>query len=102
MRVFELDDPYKDNRWLKQLSMPVLDVQLYRPGAKSASNARQQYQDRVDALELKDNYRVLFYENTPHFLMEDRPELLDALVAAFVDGEDNYPGAEKVAPNVER
>ena len=79
------------NPILQGLAMPVLDVQLYSPRARNAAASRQRYQERIDALQLGPNYSVLFYENIGHFIMEDAPELLDAVLAVFADGGTDYP-----------
>ena len=79
------------NPLLQQLAMPVLDVQLYSPGSRSATASRQRYQARVDSLELGDNYRVLYYENVRHFIMEDAPTLLDRIITEFANGTADYP-----------
>ncbi len=79
------------NPLLRKLSMPVLDVQLYSPGARNVAEAQRSYRERVDALNLGEQYRLLFYADTGHFLMEDRPELLDTLVITFAEGRTDYP-----------
>ncbi|MCH7618304.1 MAG: alpha/beta hydrolase [Candidatus Marinimicrobia bacterium] len=79
------------NPLLRKLSMPVLDVQLYNPGTRNVAEKQRNYRERVEALKLGENYRLLFYRDTGHFLMEDRPELLDILVITFAEGRTDYP-----------
>lgn len=84
------------NPLLRRLPMRVLDVQLYPPGAGPGS--RERYDARVAALDLGPNYHLVHYEGVRHFLMEDAPELLDAILRAFVAGTDEYPTVEGLGP----
>ena len=83
------------NAILERLEIPVLDVQLYGPTARNPAAARERYEARLEALELGSRYEVRFHEHTGHFVMEDDPDLLDALLVDFADrlasAEDGFP-----------
>lgn len=81
------------NPSLKALEMPVLDVKMISPAVADGDSARA---DRHDAWRRNGRPRrlqTIFLPQTRHFVMEERPAVLDSLMARFVEAREVCAGA---------
>ncbi|MHC4975092.1 MAG: alpha/beta fold hydrolase [Planctomycetota bacterium] len=73
---------------LGQLDIPFVHVRALSPAIEDQEDARQKHLDSLSDAARRENVEVIFFYQTYHFIMDSQPEALDALVAAFVNGED--------------
>ena len=84
------------NPLLSGLSMPVLDIKTI----SAKSNPEKAKQLRADQLRRNgapEQVKTVFLHSTRHFVMEERPEVLDQLIWDFLEGKelsDFVPPAE--------
>lgn len=74
------------NPWLRELEGPYLDIRALRPWDEQPEETRRQAEETMAQIGTPSGYQRVFLYETPHFVMEERPELLDRLIADFVAG----------------
>ena len=74
--------------FLRRLECPVLDINAISPSVKTPEVAREKHLAAMNAAGAPENVQTIFFYETRHFVMEDRHELLDRVVAEFVAGRD--------------
>lgn len=77
------------NEDFRTLKVKTLDVQAIRPWDKTPEATRRSTEDAVQEVGPPERYELIFLYDTPHFIMEERPELLDEIVRKFQTGQDN-------------
>lgn len=85
------------NKDFSSLKIPVLDVQAIRPWDDTPEETRKSTEESIAKVGTPDNYQLIFLYDTPHFIMEERPELLDRIITDFISGkklEDFKPDQE--------
>lgn len=88
-----LDD---GNAAFLSLDVPFLDVRAIRPWDETPEATIAGIEETIERIGPGPAYRRLILRDTPHFVMEERPELLDRIVADFLaDRETVLPGPEK-------
>lgn len=75
------------NKDFRNLSIPVLDVQAIRPWDKTPEETRKSTEESISEVGIPENYQLIFLYDTPHFIMEERPELLDQIIEDFLSGK---------------
>jgi len=74
------------NDEFRGLSMPVLDVQAIRPWDDTPEATRVNTLKQLEEVGTPDDYQLIFLYDTPHFIMEERPKLLDRIISDFLAG----------------
>lgn len=74
------------NPILQGLSMPLLDVQVVSPTAADPEGTRRSYEDQMADVGPSDRLHTVWVYETFHQILEHRPEVVDEMVAAFVEG----------------
>lgn len=76
------------NPVLRRVTIPILDVKAISPGVADPEKAAQQrhaaWQENGPLSDLK----TVFLYGTGHHVLEQRPAVLDSLIAAFLRGEE--------------
>lgn len=80
-----LDD---GNRAFRSLDVPFLDVRAIRPWDETPEETVAGIEETIEAIGPGPGYRRVLLYDTPHFIMEERPELLDRIVADFLAGRE--------------
>lgn len=80
------------------LKMPFLDVRAIRPWDETPEETVAGIAETMRAIAPGPAYQRLILRDTPHFIMEERPELLDRIVADFVAGRDTKHFDETTPP----
>jgi len=75
------------NNDFRNLSIPVLDVQAIRPWDETPEETRSTTEESIAEVGTPENYQLIFLYDTPHFIMEERPELLDQIIEDFIAGK---------------
>jgi len=71
---------------LRTIDIPVLDVKAIRRRDKTPEQTRAKHLSSMKEAGAGRNVRTVFFYDTNHFVMEDRPELVDRVVADFIAG----------------
>lgn len=77
------------NAELRKLRLPILDIQAMRGG--DYEEQKHAHLDTLKKAGSPDTVQTIFLEDTSHFVMEHRPQLLDRIVADFVAGRKVEP-----------
>ncbi len=75
------------NPILRNLRIPLLDVQVIGPTALDPEATRRGYEEQMAEVGPSDELRTVWVYETFHQILEHRPTLVDEMVATFLSGE---------------
>ena len=75
------------NEDFRNLQTQVLDIKAIRPWDETPEDTRKTTEESINEVGPPKNYQLIFLYDTPHFIMEERPSLLDSIVTKFLNNE---------------
>lgn len=74
------------NRLVADLTTPVLDLQAVPTPSSAGDSVRAAYRDQLSRADAPSTFHTVFLGRTSHFVMEQRPELLDRMISEYLEG----------------